>query len=55
MAPLYENMTPLAHDLLITTNISGTKIRERVKHGLAIDHLVPPSIHEYIQTHHIYG
>lgn len=54
MEPLYKNMTPLAHELLITTNISGTKIRQRVKEGLAIDTLVPPEVNSYIKAHGLY-
>lgn len=54
MEPLYKNMTPLTHDLLITTNISGTKIRTRIKKGLSVDQLVPPAIKEYIQAHGLY-
>lgn len=54
MAPLYKNMTPLEHPLLIVTNISATKIRERVRAGLPIDQLVPLEIAEYITKHHLY-
>lgn len=54
MKPLYKNMTPLSHVLLIITNISATKIRERVRRGLPIDHLVPRGVQQYIETHNLY-
>lgn len=53
-APLYENMTLLENKLLIISNISATKIRERVKLGMPTDQLVPPAVKEYIQTHDLY-
>jgi nicotinate-nucleotide adenylyltransferase len=52
--PLYKNMMPLDDELLVITNISATKIRERVKRGLPIGHLVPREIVEYITKHHLY-
>ncbi len=52
--PLYENMRPLAHPLLMTSNISSTKIRERVKLGLSIDQFVPKGVGEYIKEHGLY-
>ena len=52
--PLYPNMTVVTNDLLIGTNISSTKIRERVKHGLSIDQFVPKEIAAYIRDHHLY-
>ncbi len=52
--PLYENMTLLAHPLLVVSNLSATKIRERVKLDLSIDQLVPTKIREYIQEHNLY-
>lgn len=54
MEPLYNNMKPLEHDLLVVTNISATKIRERVRRGLSIDQLVPRQIAEYIKQHRLY-
>ncbi len=54
MEPLYKNMTPLKHELLVTTNISATKIRERIRRGLPIDQLVPREIAEYIKRHGLY-
>ena len=36
------------------SDISSTKIRERLRRGLAIDNLVPPKVKEYIQKHKLY-
>ncbi len=55
MTPLYKNMMPLAHELLVVTNISATKIRERVRKGLSIDQLVPREIAAYIIRHRLYS
>ena len=52
--PLYKNMRLLAHDLLITSNISSTKIRERVKKRLPVDQFVPPDIARYIMERGLY-
>jgi len=52
--PLYEHMTVLGHRSLIASNISSTKIRERVKLGLSINEFVPPGVAEYIQNHGLY-
>lgn len=54
MKPLYKNMKPLEHELLVITNLSATKIRERVRRGLPIDHLVPQEIAAYIREHGLY-
>jgi len=52
--PLYKNMTVVSHELLIGSNISSTKIRERVKRGLSIDQFVPSDIVKYIQSKGLY-
>lgn len=39
---------------LITTNISSTVIRQRVKEGKAISYLVPKEVEEYIKKHNLY-
>lgn len=52
--PLYPNMKLLDSPTLMTTNISSTKIRERVRQGLAIDVFVPPAIAGYIKEHGLY-
>lgn len=53
-APLYQNMKLLEAPILMTTNISSTKIRERVREGLPIDAFVPPSVSAYIKKHGLY-
>lgn len=52
--PLYEGMELVRHEYLIVTDISSTKIRERVKQGLPIDQFVPRPILQYIQEHKLY-
>lgn len=39
---------------LITTNISSTKIRKRIKEGKSIKHLVPEEVEEYIIQKKLY-
>jgi nicotinate-nucleotide adenylyltransferase len=53
--PLYEHMTVLENENLMTSDISATKIRERVKQGLSIDPFVPPGVAEYIKRHKLYS
>lgn len=53
--PLYDGMRLLVHSQLIVTNISSTKIRERIKKKLSIDNFVPEEITAYISTHQLYG
>lgn len=52
--PLYPNMTVVAGDMLVGSNISSTKIRERVAKGLSIEQFVPASIAHYIHAHGLY-
>ena len=52
--PLYEHMTVVTHTSLVSFDISCTKIRDRVKQGLAINHFVPTGVSEYIQEHKLY-
>lgn len=52
--PLYPNMTMVTHKLLIGSNISSTKIRERVGYGLSVDQFVPADIASYILSHGLY-
>lgn len=52
--PLYPNMTLLDAQTLMTTNISSTKIRERIQKGLSIDEFVPPAVALYIKKHGLY-
>jgi nicotinate-nucleotide adenylyltransferase len=52
--PIYPNMTTLSHEDLIVSNISSTKIRNRVQSGLSIAEFVPPGVGEYIKEHNLY-
>ena len=52
--PVYKNMTVVSHKSLIVTDISSTKLRERVKMGLPIDAFVPQGVSRYIQEHGLY-
>lgn len=42
------------HPLLVTTDISSTNIRERIKKGLSISGLVPKGVENYIKIHNLY-
>lgn len=52
--PLYPNMMVVASDVLIGSNISSTKIRQRVSLGLSIEEFVPHEIASYIHDHRLY-
>lgn len=52
--PLHEGMKVIAHELLIGSNLSSTKIRQRVKLGLSIEQFVPQSIARYIVEGKLY-
>ncbi len=52
--PLYENMRLLAHPFLMTSNISATKVRERIRNGLPIEQFVPKGVAAYIKEHGLY-
>ncbi|HUD19187.1 MAG TPA: nicotinate (nicotinamide) nucleotide adenylyltransferase [Patescibacteria group bacterium] len=52
--PLYGGMKVINHELLIGSNISSTKIRDRVGEGLPIDQFVPKAVAEYIDSHSLY-
>jgi len=52
--PLYEHMSVISDESLLATNISSTKIRERVKRGLSIAPFVPKGVEEYIKEHKLY-
>ena len=42
------------HPLLVTTDISSTNIRERIKKKLSISGLVPKEVEEYIKKNNLY-
>jgi len=50
-----QNVIVLHNKNLILSNISSTAIRDREKHGLPINFLVPPAVEEYIKEHKLYG
>lgn len=52
--PLYSNMSIVESPLLVGSNISSTKIRERVKQNLTIEQFVPENIASYIARHDLY-
>lgn len=54
VAPMYEHMTEVKHELLIVTDISSTKIRARITQGLSIDPFVPTAIGAYIKERGLY-
>ncbi len=52
--PLHDGMKVISDTRLIGSNISSTKIRERIRRGLSIDQFVPPAVAAYIQAHGLY-
>jgi len=52
--PVYEYMRVLSNTALVASNLSSTKIRERVKRGLSIENFVPKGVSEYIKEHKLY-
>jgi len=54
LTPLYKNMEVVKDPSLVSMDISCTKIRERVRRGLSIKHLVPDGVGEYIKEHKLY-
>ena len=53
-APLPSAMIVVSDPLLTVTDISSTKMRERVKRGLPVDTFVPVGIEQYIKEHRLY-
>jgi nicotinate-nucleotide adenylyltransferase len=54
LIPLYKGMQVLKNPAFITTNISSSMVRHRVKKNLSIEYLVPPTIATYIKKHNLY-
>ncbi|RJR14814.1 nicotinate (nicotinamide) nucleotide adenylyltransferase [Candidatus Microgenomates bacterium] len=54
LEPLYKNMQPLKHELFITTNVSSSMIRQRIKRTLSITHLVTEEIEQFIKQNKLY-
>jgi nicotinate-nucleotide adenylyltransferase len=52
---LPANITILRSAELVLSNISSTRIRQRVKNGHPIDFLVPEKVKEYILAHSLYN
>jgi nicotinate-nucleotide adenylyltransferase len=52
--PLYPNMRILTHQDLVLSNISSTKIRNRMRNGLSIDAFVPTGVANYVKEHKLY-
>ena len=52
--PLYENMSVIKHELLIVTDISSTKIRNRIRQNHSVDEFVPREVVRYILEHRLY-
>lgn len=52
--PLYEGMKLINHELLISSNISSTKVRQRVAKGLSITEFVPQGVASYIAERNLY-
>jgi nicotinate-nucleotide adenylyltransferase len=49
-----ENVIVLQSEHLILSNISSTKIRERVRKGMPIKYFVNEKVADYIQKHNLY-
>lgn len=52
--PTYTNMTVIHNELLIGTNISSTRIRERIKQGFSPEPFVLPDVAAYIRKEKLY-
>ena len=52
--PLYPGMTMINDEALIISNLSSTKIRERVSRGLSLQAFVPEGVWQYIQENNLY-
>lgn len=54
LEPMYNNMSVVAHESLIISNLSSTIIRTRVRQSLPIAPFVPPAVAAYIQRQGLY-
>jgi len=52
--PLYPGMKVVGDESIIASNISATKIRDRVRRGLSIAEFVPQGVEHYIHEHGLY-
>lgn len=52
--PLYKNMSVVQNENLMTSDISATKVRTRIKQGLSIELFVPAGVADYIKKHTLY-
>jgi nicotinate-nucleotide adenylyltransferase len=52
--PLHKGMRVISHELLVGSNISSTKIRERIRQGLSVEQFIPSEVAQYIQQHDLY-
>lgn len=52
--PLYENMTMVNDSSLIVSNISSTKVRDRVMRRLSLYGFVAPTVNDYITEHDLH-
>lgn len=52
--PLYEGMKMISDELLVGSNISSTKIRDRITRNLPIDQFAPQRVAEYINGRSLY-
>ncbi len=52
--PMYKNMKMVSHPALVGSNISSTKIRERIRLGLSVDEFVPSAVAGYIKENSLY-
>lgn len=53
-ASIPKNVVLMEDEDLILTNVSSTKIRDRVRKGRLIDYMVPKGVAVYIKKHRLY-
>ncbi len=54
LKPWHVGMQSLTHPLFITTNISSSLVRARIKKSLSIDTLVTKEVKTYVKKHKLY-